>query len=83
MVTLTVARHVGDQHATAGGREQFVHLAGATEFANSRRLVPVTVPNLQVVRAAVVGLENVQVRDVEDDFLTVGGRDSPLAFFRL
>jgi len=50
--------HVGEQHAT-GLRPDHLLVHLAAEAPDERRLLEVAVPNLQVVRLAVVRLEDV------------------------
>jgi hypothetical protein len=55
------------------------------ELTQQRGFVPVAITNFQIVLFAVVAFEDVQFGDVEDNALSVSGRDSPLAplpFFR-
>ena len=54
-------------------------------LTQQRRFVPVAVTNFQIVLFAIVAFEDVQFGDVEDNALSVSGRNSPLAplpFFR-
>lgn len=49
-----------------------------SRLTEKRGLDVVAIADLQVVHLAVVGLGDVQLRDVQDDLLAMGSRNSPL-----
>uniref|UniRef100_A0A6B0VDP4 Uncharacterized protein n=1 Tax=Ixodes ricinus TaxID=34613 RepID=A0A6B0VDP4_IXORI len=83
-VAVLVARGpVDDEQTVARAQKHLGNATGSAIATEEGRLVPVAVPDLDVVGLAVVRLVDVQLSDVEHDALAVRGRDAPLAVLAL
>lgn len=45
--------------------------------------VPISITNFEIIATAIIALEDVQGRDVQDNSFSVGSSDSPLASFSI